>query len=192
MRGLVEKAVWIEAEDLEDFFMTWYGAVFYLVGIIILGASVLAVTRRNTVHAVICLIVSFLGTAVLFYLLGAPFLAALEVIIYAGAIMVLFLFVIMTLRMETSAEQGTSVGRWGPGVLLGILFLLLIVFMVIRDPAGRVILEMSLAEPATFGRFVFQNYWLAVEIISLLLLVALVAVIHLGKGKGEQVKEDEP
>ncbi len=172
--------------------MTLYGAGFYLLGSIILGTAVLAVTRRNTVHAVICLIVSFLGTAVLFYLLGAPFLAALEVIIYAGAIMVLFLFVIMTLKMETSSEQGTSMGRWGPAVLLGALFLILIVFMVIRDPADRVPLETALAEPTTFGRFVFQNYWLAVEIISLLLLVALVAAIHLGKGKGEQMKEDEP
>jgi NADH-quinone oxidoreductase subunit J len=171
--------------------MTLYGAVFYLLGIIILGASVLAVTRRNTVHAVVFLIASFLGTALLFYLLGAPFLAAVEVIIYAGAIMVLFLFVIMTLKMKTSKELGPSIGRWGPAVLLGTAFLLLIVLVVTRDPVSRVTLEASVAEPAAFGRFVFENYWLAVEIISLLLLVALVAVIHLGRGKGETSKEDE-
>jgi NADH-quinone oxidoreductase subunit J len=171
--------------------MTLYGAVFYLLGIIILGASVLAITRRNMVHAVICLIVSFLGTALLFFLLGAPFLAALEVIIYAGAIMVLFLFVIMTLKMETSKELGPSIGRWGPAVLLGTAFLILIILVVTRDPISRVALETSVAEPAAFGRFVFENYWLAVEIISLLLLVALVAVIHLGRGKGEANKEDE-
>ena len=78
--------------------MTVYAIIFYVVAGFILVATGLAITRRHPVHAVVYLILSFLGSALLFYLLGAPFLAALEIIIYAGAIMVLFLFVIMLLR----------------------------------------------------------------------------------------------
>ena len=75
--------------------MTLYGILFYALAVIILVSTLLAVTRRLVVHAVLYLIVAFLGTAALFYLLGAPLLAAFMVIVYAGAIMVLFLFVIM-------------------------------------------------------------------------------------------------
>ena len=69
-----------------------------------MAATAVAITRRNLVHAVVYLIFSFFGTAMLFYLFGAPLLAALEVIIYAGAIMVLFLFVVMMIRVESPEE----------------------------------------------------------------------------------------
>ncbi len=84
--------------------MNLYAGIFYLLGAVILGATALAVTRRNVMHAIVYLVLSFFGTALLFYLLGAPFLAALEVIIYAGAIMVLFLFIVMMLEIRP-AEQ---------------------------------------------------------------------------------------
>lgn len=170
--------------------MTLYGFIFYMDAAVILAATGLAITRPNPVHAVIYLIISFLGSAVLFYLLGAPFLAALEVIIYAGAVMVLFLFVIMMLRplmmpSNEKAEAGGSIFRqWGPGILLGLLFFLIAALIFIKDPASRVTLEMMMAMPGQFGRFVFTRYWLSIEIISLLLLLGLLAAIQLGKGKG--------
>ena len=68
--------------------MTLYSILFYLISALIVIATSMAVTRRNMVHAVLYLVLSFFGTAMLFYLLGAPFLAALEIIIYAGAIMI--------------------------------------------------------------------------------------------------------
>ena len=80
--------------------MTVHGIIFYLISALILVATGLAVTRKNMVHAVVYLVFSFFGSALLFYLLGAPLLAALEVIVYAGAIMILFLFIIMMLKME--------------------------------------------------------------------------------------------
>ena len=86
--------------------MTVYALIFYVVAGFILVATGLAITRRHPVHAVVYLILSFLGSALLFYLLGAPFLAALEIIIYAGAIMVLFLFVIMMLKEERPRKPG--------------------------------------------------------------------------------------
>jgi len=170
--------------------MTLYAVSFYAVAAVILAATALAATRRNPVHAVIYLIVSFVGSALLFYLLGAPFLAALEVIIYAGAIMVLFLFVIMILRIERAEERGFSLGQWGPALLLGLLFLVVVGLFLFEDPGTGAVLKKAVVMPRDFGRFIFKGYWLAIEIISLLLLVALVAALHLGKGTEEEEAGD--
>ena len=80
--------------------MTIYSVIFYILSIIILAATFIAITRRDVLHAVVYLIISFIATGLIFYLLGAPFLALLEIIIYAGAIMVLFLFIVMMLRLK--------------------------------------------------------------------------------------------
>src|SRR4030043_2238889 len=101
--------------------MTLYAVIFYLLGIVILTATGLAITRRQPVHAVLYLVVAFLGTAALFFLLGAPFLAAFMVIIYVGAIMVLFLFVIML--FQPSLRELGRLPQWGPAALLGAPFL---------------------------------------------------------------------
>ena len=161
--------------------VTLYAAIFYLLGIVILTATGLAVTRRQPVHAVLYLIVAFLGTAALFFLLGAPLLAAFVVIIYAGAIMVLVLFVIMLL--QRSPRELRLLSEWGPATLLGVVFLAVAAAMVFRDPGSGFVLQGAVAQPRDFGRFLFDRYWLAVEIVSILFLVALVAIIQLGKRK---------
>src|ERR1700748_1983712 len=79
--------------------------LFYLAGILAVIATLLAVTRRHAVHALLYLIVSLLAVALDFYTLGAPFVAALEVMIYAGAIMVLFVFVVMMLNLAEHAME---------------------------------------------------------------------------------------
>ena len=79
--------------------------LFYLTSVIAVVATVLALTRSHAAHALIYLIVSLLAVAVLFFLLGAPFAAALEVVIYAGAIMVLFVFVVMMLNLGEEARK---------------------------------------------------------------------------------------
>ncbi|MGH7624512.1 MAG: NADH-quinone oxidoreductase subunit J, partial [Gemmatimonadaceae bacterium] len=96
--------------------------LFAFAAIIAVIATVLAITRRNAVHALLYLVASLLAVAVAIYALGAPYLAALEVIIYAGAIIVLFVFVNMMLNLGEAAkrqEQAWQPGRgWiGPGVL---------------------------------------------------------------------------
>ncbi len=73
--------------------------LFYIAATVALVSTILAMTRANAIHALIYLIVSLLAVAVIFYLIGAPFVAALEIVIYAGAIMVLFVFVIMMLQV---------------------------------------------------------------------------------------------
>jgi NADH-quinone oxidoreductase subunit J len=159
--------------------MTLYAVIFYLLGIVILTATGLAVTRRQPIHAVSYLVVAFLGTAGLFFLLGAPLLAAFVVIIYAGAIMVFVLFVIMLL--QRSPRELGLLPEWGPAVLLGIIFLAVAVATVFKDPGSGDVLQGAVAQPRDFGRFLFDRYWLAVEIVSILFLVALVAILHLGK-----------
>jgi len=169
--------------------MSLYAVIFYLLGIVILTATGLAVTRRQPVHAVLYLIVAFLGTAALFFLLGAPLLAAFVVIIYAGAIMVLVLFVIMLL--QRSPQELRLLSEWGPAGLLGVIFLAVAVAMVFKDDGSGIILQGAVAQPRDFGRFLFDRYWLAVEIVSILFLVALVAILHLGKRREAGGDEDE-
>jgi NADH-quinone oxidoreductase subunit J len=170
--------------------MTGSAILFYALGAVILSATGFAITRRNMVHAVVSLIISFLGTAVLFSLLGAPFLAILEVVIYAGAIMVLFLFVIMMLRPEQSSVRHSFLRGWGPGLLVAGAFLVSLTLIFFRGHLSSNPLEIATVMPAVFGRIVFQKHWLAVEIISFLLLVALVAAIQLGRGKEDEKGED--
>jgi NADH-quinone oxidoreductase subunit J len=171
--------------------MTLFALSFYCIGCFILAAAALAVTRSNPVHAVIYLILSFLGTAMLFYLFGAPFLAALEIIIYAGAIMVLFLFVIMVLKPGTGTEAPLSWRKWWPAGLMGMIYLILTGLIVYSDPRVQGALQPAMSAPKTLGQFVLNRYGLSVEIISLVLLIGLVAVIQLGRGK-KDLSEDEP
>jgi len=169
--------------------MTVYTVIFYVLAILILGSTLLAITRRQPVHAVLYLIVAFLGTAALFFMLGAPLLAAFFIIIYAGAIMVLFLFVIM-LFQQSPRDLGLM-SEWGPATLLGVVFLAVAVAMVFKDPGSGIVLQGAVAEPRDFGRFLFDRYWLAVEIVSILLLVALVAIIQLSKRREAGGNEGE-
>lgn len=189
-----------------------YEVIFYTLSAIILIATLMAITRGNTVHAVVYLVLSFCGTALLFYLLGAPLLAALEVIIYAGAIMVLFLFILMTMRTEEPTTRageespvddetpsalpplppydsglGTQHFPWGQWLFpsfLGCLCLAAAGFLIFGSPGAGLLLMPAMASPAVFGSFLFENYWFPVEIVSFLLFVALVGALYLGRREG--------
>jgi len=162
--------------------MTISAIMFYGLGIIILAATALAITRRNPMHAIIYLIVSFFAMAPLFYLLGAPLLALLEIIIYAGAIMVLFIFIVMMLRIEvTPSTAGQWFRQWFPAVALSALSGLVMVILIWQEPSQQMVLPLAMASPREFGLFVFRRYWFAVEIASFLLFVALVGAYYLGR-----------
>jgi NADH-quinone oxidoreductase subunit J len=166
--------------------MTIYAAIFYLLAVLILLSTGLAITRRNLVHAVIYLIFSFFGSALLFYLFGAPLLAVLEVIIYAGAIMILFLFIIMMVKVESSEERMFPLSQWLPTVVIGGIYLVIGAIVVSTAPGTWVTLEIALAKPKEFGLYLFQRHWLSIEIVSLLLLVALLGALHLGRKKSKE------
>lgn len=156
--------------------------LFYIAAAVALATTALVITRTNASHALIYLIVSLLSIAVIFYLLGAPFAAALEVVIYAGAIMVLFLFVVMMLNLgrgSVEQERGWLHPRmWiGPGLLTLVLFLEM-VFMIAGNPLATSGVTVT---PKIVGQTLFGPYLLAVELASMLLLAALIGSFHLGR-----------
>ena len=166
--------------------MTISGLFFYALAFIILVATGLAVTRRNPMHAIVYLVVSFFGMAPLFYLLGAPLLALLEIIIYAGAIMVLFIFIVMMLQIEVAPlGAGRWLRQWFPAVVLSAISGVVMVILIWQAPSQQAVLPLAMAGPRELGLFLYQRYWFAVEIASLLLFVALVGAYYLGR-KGSE------
>lgn len=172
--------------------MNFYAVIFYILAAMTVIATALAITRKNAIHAVIYLILSFISTALLFYLLGAPFVAALEVIIYAGAIMVLFLFIVMMLQLRP-AERGSrgTVRQWLPAIVMGGSSTAISVWMIFADPGSGPPLRAAMAGPRELGRFLFQEYWFPVEIASFLLLVALVGALYLGRSEERRPGRNE-
>lgn len=161
--------------------MTLYSLIFYLLALVILISTALAITRRNLVHTVVYLVLSFFGSAMLFYLLGAPLLAALEVIVYAGAIMILFIFIIMMIKTEGLEEEFFPIGQWLPALFIGLCYLISGLALVRNDPNFKIWLTPAAAPPKAFAVYLFQKGYLAIEIVSLLLLVALIAALLVGK-----------
>ena len=157
--------------------------LFYISAIVSAISTFMVITRSNAVHALLYLIVSLLAVALIFFSLGAPFVAALEVIIYAGAIMVLFVFVIMMLNLGSQAakqeSQWLSTGIWiGPSILITILAAELIYLFT----SERARLSTSgLVGPKQVGIALFGPYVLGVELASMLLLAGLIGAYHLGR-----------
>jgi len=157
--------------------------LFYLAGILAVIATLLAITQRHAVHALLYLIVSLLAVAVDFYALGAPFVAALEIMIYAGAIMVLFVFVVMMLNVAEHAMEvernWLRPGSWfGPSVLALILLGELAYSAVTASSTPAFATEVG---PKQVGVALFGPYWIGVELASLLLMAGLVGAFHLGR-----------
>jgi NADH-quinone oxidoreductase subunit J len=157
--------------------------MFYLAGAVAVVATLLVITRTNAVHALLYMILSLLSVALVFYTLGAPFMAALEVIVYAGAIMVLFVFVVMMLNLgPQSAEQERqwlqgSLWR-GPAILAAILIAELI---YIVTSSGSNALAGSVVNPKQVSVALFGPFLLGVELASLLLMAGLVGAYHIGQ-----------
>jgi len=158
--------------------------IFYISAVLAIVATLMMLTRMKIVHALLYLIVSLLAVSVVFYTLGAPFIAALEIIIYAGAIMVLFVFVVMMLNLGPVISEQER--KWltpkvwiGPSILAGALLVELLVVLS-RTPGGAAIGHTSV-EAKAVGISLFGPYLLAVELASMLLLGALVAAYHLGR-----------
>jgi NADH-quinone oxidoreductase subunit J len=157
--------------------------VFYIAAAVAVIATVLVITRTNAVHALLYLIVSLLSVSLVFYSLGAPFVAVLEVIVYAGAIMVLFLFAIMILNLGPQASeqerQWLQPDIWrGPAILTAILAVELIYLFVV---AGGQPPATAAVEPREVSKALFGPYLLGVELASLLLLAGLVGAYHLSR-----------
>jgi NADH-quinone oxidoreductase subunit J len=157
-------------------------AAFALSAIVAVAATVMMITRRNAVHALLYFVVSLLASAVIMFVLGAAFVAALEVIVYAGAIMVLFVFVIMLIGPESTPIPGRA---WIGPSLLGIVLLVEIVWVIAQGtPRGaESIGAQALKEvgPKQVGMSLFGPYILGAEVAAFLLLAGLVGAFHLGR-----------
>lgn len=157
---------------------------FYLAAAVAAISTFMVITRLNAVHALLYLIVSLLAVALIFFMLGAPFVAALEVIIYAGAIMVLFVFVVMMLNLGPRAieqeRRWIQPGMWvGPSVL-AFLLLVELVYLLTVEPSGPM-LPAAAVEPKRVSISLFGPYLIGVELASLLLLPGLIGAYHIGR-----------
>ncbi len=158
--------------------------IFYILGAIAVIATLIAITRRNPVHAVIYLVNCFFSLALIFYLLGAPLVAAWEIIIYAGAIMVLFLFIIMMLRLSPSTDPSRYSPRWVqwlPVLLIAIALAVCTMLLTGMDSLSAQGVPRWYASPRDFGYSLFHEYALAIEIASFQLLFAAVGAFYVGK-----------
>ncbi len=158
-------------------------AVFYIVAAIAIVAAVNVVLQRTPVYSALSLIVVLCSLAVMYLLLEAPFIAVLQVIVYAGAIMVLFVLVIMLLnaRRETPAG-GSRLARWLAAPLLAVFFFELLGVVWRAFPGGGEFPRAAAdASPHAIGVLLFQNYVLPFEVTSILVLVAILGAVVLAK-----------
>ncbi len=162
--------------------------VFWTAATVAITATVFTFTGRNPVHALLYLIVSLLSVAVIFFTLGAPFAALLEEIVYAGAIMVLFVFVVMMLNLGDAAEQERRLLApkiwFGPAILSALLLVEVVMLMhqgSMSGNGGQLHAAGVEVTAKQVGIALYGPYLLAVELASMLLLGALVAAYHLGR-----------
>jgi len=165
--------------------MTMESCLFYLCGAIFLGGGLAMVTSRSAVAAACWLIFAFLGAAGLFAALAAPFLAVLQVLIYAGAIMVLFLFVIMMLQGPVLEGERAKLKAWRPivAVLPAAALLVTVLTWLQREDlpgfSGPAVAGYGSVEAVS--RLLLGDYLLAFELISVVLLVGIIGALSLGK-----------
>lgn len=168
---------------------------FYLCGLIAVLTTLRVITHTNPVHALLYLIVSLLAIAGVFFSLGAYFAGALEIIVYAGAIMVLFVFVVMMLNLGKATQQQErewlKPALWiGPGIVSLLLLAVMIYAITTANDQG---IDGTVIDAKAVGITLFGPYVLAVELASMLLLAGLVVAFHLGREErqGEVLSKHE-
>jgi NADH-quinone oxidoreductase subunit J len=160
------------------------GFFFYFLSGLALVSGVLVITRKNPVHSAIALIFTLLALAGLYLMLYAPFVAAVQIILYAGGIMVLFLFVIMLVSIEQAERQAQFNKQWLVGIVataaLGVLFVLVYAKgnAVFPDHPVQLPEQLNTQQVAVW---LYGNYMLPFEIASLLLLVAMIGAVVMAK-----------
>ena len=155
--------------------------IFYLLAALLVISALLVVFLRNVVHCAMALVTALLLIAVLFVTLHAPMVGILQVMVYAGAIMVLFLFVIMFLNpVEPERQRGLW---WGFGTILSLMLagVLIPLFLNDESPADPVAATEIFGSPEMLAKSLFNDFVLPFEIASVLLLVAIIGAVVLAK-----------
>ncbi len=163
--------------------------LFYVLAVVAVAASALVIGQRSPIYSVMLLIVSFAALAGLYVLLNAPFVAVIQIIIYAGAILVLFLFVVMLLNAPKEGPgpwQRLAAGPRRFGVVLGAVFAAELVWAVwhaatAKDAVGASASAQSVESVRAIGQVLYTDYAFPFEVTSLLIIVAMVGAVVLAK-----------
>jgi NADH-quinone oxidoreductase subunit J len=170
--------------------MTLAQIAFFFLAVMALASAVMVITRRNAVHSVIWLIVSLFSVGGVFLMLHAEFLFAVQVILYVGGIMVLFLFVVMLVNLEVAVKQAQFTRQWQLALATAVILMAELTYGIYRGHDGFTLAQVSCA-PISGGNTqalalaLYQDYMLPVEIASVLLLVAMVGAVVMAKRKLE-------
>ena len=168
--------------------------LFFIVSIIIITSSLLVILSKNPIHSVLFLILVFFNTSILFLLSNAEFLAMALIIIYVGAVAVLFLFVIMMLDINTAKLRKSFLNYLPIGLLVGFIILLELLYVVNQS---KVIFSISDSEKLgsqiinntkAIGNVLYTDYFLIFQISGIILLIAMIGAISLTFSKRENIK----
>jgi NADH-quinone oxidoreductase subunit J len=163
-------------------------AFFYLFSIVAVASAFMVIASRNPVHSVLFLILAFVNAAGLFLMMGAEFLAMILVVVYVGAVAVLFLFVVMMLDVDFAELREGFLQYLPIGLLIGVIFLIELVLVVatwtvspelIRAPAAAIPPAEQVTNTAALGRVLYTDYFLFFQAAGLILLVAMIGAIVL-------------
>jgi len=157
---------------------------FWVFSAIMLGFACAVVVNRNPVASALSLVVSFGGLAALFFMLDAYFIATIQILVYAGAVMVLFLFIIMLLDLKVEERRKLSTGVTLGGLIVAAAFVAQLVAVISEVPFGNrpfPVLPNRLDDVHNIGYLLFSGYNLPFQVVGVLLLVASVGVVILSK-----------
>ena len=162
---------------------------FYAAALVAIYSTLRVISTSNPMHALLNLIISLIAVAMIFFCLGAAFAGALQVIVYAGAIMVLFVFVVMMLNLGPAAVAQERVwlkpGIWLGPVVLAALLLAELLYVLFAHQSGQAIGQTTVDAKAV-GVSLFGPYLLVVELASMLLLAAAITAFHLGRNEAKE------
>ena len=156
--------------------------LFFFFAAVAAGAAINVLVQKHVLYSALSLILMLTAMSVLFILLGAEFLAVIQIIVYAGAIMVLFIFVIMLLNLPAD-EEGADRLRWlkFAGIPLGLFFLFLVTATLWNVETGTSAQSRFIGSTQAIGQTLFTEYLLPFEATSLLILIALVGAVVFAK-----------
>lgn len=159
--------------------------VFYIASVVAILSTIMVITRYQPIHALLYLVVSFLAVAMIFLSLGAPFVAVLEIILYAGAIIVLLIFVVMMLNLGT--DTATQEKQWlqpkiwiGPSILCLVLLAEMVILLLRGQEAN---MQVQAVPMRTVSIALYKEYVIAVELAGFLLMAGIVGAAHISKHK---------
>jgi NADH:ubiquinone oxidoreductase subunit 6 (subunit J) len=159
--------------------------IFILVAIVTIGSAALVVLARNLIYSAFSLLFTFFGVAVLYVFLGADFIAATQVLIYVGGILILLLFGVMLTQRLYNLSLLTEVVQFIPGLIIALAVFLMLAFVGLTTPWNRIVDKPLAATTASIGTHFLTDYLLPFEIASFLLLIALIGAAMLVRRRSD-------